>query len=196
MNNSRSIGLFVGVDKITVILYVLLLIVGCLSVTSSSFDNSSLDVFDFSHFYIKQITWSFIAMVFAILVLLIDVSIFHKYAYIFYGIGITLLLLTLAVGREVNGAKAWFSIGSFSIQPVEIAKISTALATARIMSSNTFSISKFYDIMKVGGILLLPLAIIILQNDTGSGIVLGSFLFVLYREGLNKWLWVFLNVHL
>ena len=34
----------------------------------------------------------------------------------------------------------------------------------------------------------LPLGIIVLQNDTGSGIVLGSFLFVLYREGLNKWL--------
>ena len=34
----------------------------------------------------------------------------------------------------------------------------------------------------------VPLFIIILQNDTGSGIVLGSFLFVLYREGLNKWL--------
>ncbi len=188
MNNNRSSGLFVGVDKITVILYVLLLVVGCLSVTSSSFDKSTLDIFDFSHFYIKQIIWSCVAMVFATLVLLIDVSTFHKYAYIYYGIGITLLLLTLAVGREVNGAKAWFSIGSFNIQPVEIAKISTALATARIMSSNTFSISKFYDIMKVGGILLLPLAIIILQNDTGSGIVLGSFLFVLYREGLNKWL--------
>ena len=35
---------------------------------------------------------------------------------------------------------------------------------------------------------MLPLAIIVLQNDTGSGVVLCSFLFVLYREGLNKWL--------
>ena len=37
-------------------------------------------------------------------------------------------------------------------------------------------------------VICIPLLIIILQNDTGSGIVLGSFLFVLYREGLNKWL--------
>ncbi|MFR6416069.1 MAG: hypothetical protein ACLUNS_10465 [Alistipes shahii] len=37
-------------------------------------------------------------------------------------------------------------------------------------------------------VICIPLFIIILQNDTGSGIVLGSFLFVLYREGLNKWL--------
>ena len=34
----------------------------------------------------------------------------------------------------------------------------------------------------------LPLLIIVMQNDTGSGIVLVSLLFVLYREGLNKWL--------
>lgn len=42
--------------------------------------------------------------------------------------------------------------------------------------------------MRVALIILLPLAIIVLQNDTGSGVVLCSFIFVLYREGLNKWI--------
>ena len=74
------------------------------------------------------------------------------------------------------------------VQPVEFVKIATALALARVMSTQTFSITRVGDLMRVGMVICLPLAIIVLQNDTGSGIVLGSLLFVLYREGLNKWL--------
>lgn len=94
----------------------------------------------------------------------------------------------LLFGREVNGAKAWFEFGSFRMQPVEFVKIATALALARVMSAYSFSINRPGDLFKVGMVICVPLFIIILQNDTGSGIVLGSFLFVLYREGLNKWL--------
>ena len=43
--------------------------------------------------------------------------------------------------------------------------------------------------MKVAGVILLPLAIIVLQNDTGSGLVLCSFLFVLFREGITKYIY-------
>ena len=113
---------------------------------------------------------------------------FHKWAYVGYGFGILLLLATLVIGEEINGAKAWINLGVMMWQPVEVVKIFTALAMARLMSEYSFSISQPSNLVKVGFLLLLPLFIIILQNDTGSGIVLGSFIFVLYREGLNKWL--------
>ena len=103
---------------------------------------------------------------------------------------LVLLIAALLFGREVNGAKAWFEFGSIRMQPVEFAKIATALALARVMSDYSFSINRPSDLMKVAFVICLPLGIIILQNDTGSGIVLCSFLFVLYREGLNKWLCV------
>ena len=45
------------------------------------------------------------------------------------------------------------------------------------------------DLVKVAGVILLPLAIIVLQNDTGSGLVLCSFLFVLFREGITKYIY-------
>ena len=110
------------------------------------------------------------------------------FAYPAYFAGLALLLGALLFGREVNGAKAWFEFGSFRLQPVEFVKIATALALARVMSAYSFSINRPGDLFKVGVVICIPLFIIILQNDTGSGIVLGSFLFVLYREGLNKWL--------
>ncbi|MFI3282839.1 MAG: rod shape-determining protein RodA [Rikenellaceae bacterium] len=188
MTNRGGEGFFAGIDPVAAILYLVIVLIGCVSITSASFDENTTNVFDFSHFYIKQLIWVGVALLSAIVVLLMDVSFFHRYAYILYGVGISLLLATLVFGREVNGAKAWFEFGSIRLQPVELAKISTGLAVARVMSDYSFSINKFGDFMKVAIVLAIPLGIIILQNDTGSGIVFGSFLFVFYREGLNKWL--------
>ena len=188
MTANRTNGLFDGVDRWTVLLYLLIVLVGWLSITSASYDQTSPNLFAFSHFYMKQVVWMGAAWVVAIFVLLLDERYFHMWAYPAYIGGLLLLLAALTFGKEVNGAKAWFEFGSFRVQPVEFAKIATALAVARVMSEYSFSISRLGDIIHVGFIILLPLAIIILQNDTGSGIVLGSFLFVFYREGLNKWL--------
>ena len=186
---NNGIGkLFEGVDRWTVLLYVLIVLVGFVSITSASYDDGIASTFSFSHFYMKQLVWIGGAFAAAIIVLLIDASVYHKWAYLLYILGLLLLLSTLVVGREVNGAKAWFEFGSFRVQPVEFAKIATALALARVMSTSTFSINRSGDLGKVGLVICLPLLIIILQNDTGSGIVLASLLFVLYREGLNKWL--------
>ena len=188
MTSNRHNGIFYGVDGWTVLLYVLIVVAGWISITSASYDEGTADLFSFSHFYMKQLMWIGTAWVTAIIVLLLDERFYHMFAYPAYLGGIALLVAALLFGREVNGAKAWFEFGSLRVQPVEFAKIATALALARVMSEYSFSINRAGDLFKVAVVICIPLFIIILQNDTGSGIVLGSFLFVLYREGLNKWL--------
>ncbi len=185
---SRHNSIFEGVDFGTVLLYVLIVLAGWLSITSASFDEDTADIFSFSHFYMKQFVWIGMAWVTALVVLLLDERFYHMFAYPAYIGGILLLVAALLFGREVNGAKAWFEFGSFRVQPVEFAKIATALALARVMSTYSFSINRPGNLVKVAMVICIPLGIIVLQNDTGSGIVLCSFLFVLYREGLNKWL--------
>jgi len=188
MTSNRHSGIFYGVDLWTVLLYVLIVLAGWLSITSASFDEGSAELFSFSHFYMKQLLWIGMAWITALVVLLLDERFYHMFAYPAYLMGIVLLLAALLFGREVNGAKAWFEFGSFRVQPAEFVKIATALALARVMSEYSFSINRAGDLFRMGMVICIPLFIIILQNDTGSGIVLGSFLFVLYREGLNKWL--------
>lgn len=188
MTGSRHNSIFYGVDRITVLLYVLIVLAGWVSITSASYDEETADLFAFSHFYMKQLVWVGVAWVTALVVLLLDDRFYHMFAYPAYIAGLVVLVGALLFGREVNGAKAWFEFGSFRVQPVEFVKIATALALARVMSAYSFSINRPGDLFKVGMVICVPLFIIILQNDTGSGIVLGSFLFVLYREGLNKWL--------
>ncbi len=188
MTADRRIHIFEGVDRVTLLLYLLIVLVGWISITSASYDETTADIFAFSHFYMKQMVWIGLAGIAALVVLLLDERYYHMFAYPAYIGGILLLLAALIFGKEVNGAKAWFEFGSFRVQPVEFAKIATALALARVMSAYSFSISRPDNLIKVAMVICIPLFIIILQNDTGSGIVLGSFLFVLYREGLSKWL--------
>lgn len=188
-DNRNGYGaLFAGVDKWTVTLYVILTLVGFASIFSASYDPEAADAFSLSHFYMKQVVWLAVAWTAALVVILIDDRYYYMLAMPAYVLGIVALIAVLLFGREVNGARAWFEIGSVRIQPVEFVKIAIALALAHIMSRYSFSISSVKDLSKVVGLLLLPLAIIVMQNDTGSGLVLCSFLFVLYREGLNKWL--------
>ena len=177
-----------GVDWISIFLYAGLVAVGWLSICAASYDETSLQPFSFSHFYIKQILWIGLSFALALVVMLLDGKYYHMLAYPAYVVSLLILIGTLFFGKTVNGAKAWIEFGAFSIQPVELMKIATALALARVMSSYTFSIRRTSDLLRVVAIIGIPLIIIVLQNDTGSGIVLCSFIFVLYREGLNKWL--------
>ncbi len=188
MTGNGRIRIFEGVDRWTVLLYVLIVVAGWVSIASASFDEESADLLSFSHFYMKQLIWVGMAWCAVLVVLLLDERFYHMLSYPAYFVGVGLLVAALLFGREVNGAKAWFELGPMRVQPVEFAKIATALALARVMSDYSFSIDRPGDLVKVGAVICLPLLIIVLQNDTGSGIVLGSFLFVLYREGLNKWL--------
>ncbi len=184
----RKESLFGSVDSVALLLYLLLVAVGMIAVFSASWVEDSENIFSFSHNYIKQVVWLGISLVIGVVIMLLDRSLWHKIAYYLYAIAILALLATLLFGRTVNGAKAWFEFGPIRLQTMEFAKIAIALATARLMSEYSFSISSFRSLVKVALLLLVPLAITYLQNDTGSGLVLCSFIFMLYREGLNKWL--------
>ncbi|MFR9651010.1 MAG: rod shape-determining protein RodA [Rikenellaceae bacterium] len=176
------------VDRVSIILFTVIALIGCISVFSSSYEATTESFLSFSHNYVKQVVWLGISMIVGFIVLLIDTNFIYKYSYPLYIAGVILLMLTLLFGREVNGAKAWFEFGFFRVQPVEVVKITTSLALARVLSDNNFSITSLSGLSTIGTVLAIPLLIIVLQNDTGSGIVFGSLLFVLYREGLSKWL--------
>jgi rod shape determining protein RodA len=89
----------------------------------------------------------------------------------------------------VKGSSSWIEIGGFRMQPAEFAKFGTALALAKYLSGyNKNFEKKRRDQYISSAIILAPMAIILLQNETGSTLVFFSFIFVLYREGLPGWI--------
>ena len=188
-SSNQSSSLFGRVDLVALGLYLALVITGIVSITSASYDFDVENIFSLKHNYMKQIMWMGIASVVGLVILLLERRYFHMFAYPAYILGIVMLLALFVMGKKVNGATAWFEIGGIRMQPVEFVKIATALMMARVMSDYSFSMNRIRDIMKVGIVLLIPILIIIIQNDTGSALVLCSFLFVFVREGLTKYLY-------
>lgn len=186
------------VDWKTILIFVVLVFMGWLNIYAAVYNEASMMGFDFSDKYGMQLIWIGISAVVAIVILLIDDIYYHLMAYPAYALMLLVLFLTLFIGKEVNGAKSWFELGPVSIQPAEFMKVATALALARFMSDYSFSFSRTKDLVSVGALLLVPIAIILMQNDMGSALVYCSFFVVFYREGLNSWVYyaIFLVVGL
>nr|HPH16432.1 rod shape-determining protein RodA [Bacteroidales bacterium] len=87
-------------------------------------------------------------------------------------------------------ARAWIEIGDFRLQPSEFSKLATSLVLARYLSGYGKKITDFSTLFRASIVILLPILLIILQNDTGSALVYGAFLLVFYRLGMSGWVLV------
>lgn len=183
MNRKRT-----DIDAIVLLIYGLLAVLGVMAVYAVSIGDDSFSwggLFDFDTLHGKQLFWLAIAVMLGGLILVLDNRFFETVAYFAYAAAMALLVLVLFVGKEVNGAKAWLVIGGQQFQPAEFAKVATALALAKFMSRQSFSVADPQQIFIAIGMILFPVLVVILQNDTGSALVFFSFVIVLYREGLS-----------
>ena len=183
--NSRSNNLLANIDWVSILLYLLLVLIGWLNIYAAVYDENHSSILDISQKYGKQLIWIGAAFVLAFLVLLTDSKFFTTFSMVIYGIMIFLLIAVLFFGTETKGARSWFEVGDFRIQPAEFAKFATNLAIAYVMSRHNFKVMCFSSLLTIGLILALPSGLIILQNDTGSALVYSSFILVLFREGLH-----------
>ena len=182
--------MLVNIDWTTVIIYLLLVFMGWINIYSAVYDDSHSSIFDFTQRYGKQLIWIGAAFVLIIVVLVTDSKFYSAFAYPFYIIGILLLISVLLFGVEVNSSRSWFEIGDFRMQPVEFTKISICLALAQFLSSDSFSFNKSNKVFQLGVMMGIPVLLIFVQNDTGSALVFFAFVFVMFREGLNRALFI------
>jgi rod shape determining protein RodA len=173
-----------NLDWLTIFIYVLLVFLGWINIYAAVYNEEHSSIFDMSQRYGKQLIWIFAAFVLSAVLIIFDSKFYVSFAYVLYGLTIILLVGVLLLGSEVKGARSWFQIGGFAIQPSEFVKFTTALALAKYTSSYNFKLSRPKSIGVIAVILLLPVMLIFLQNDTGSALVFSVFLLVLYREGL------------
>lgn len=181
----RRANIWNNIDWTTVFIYLLLVLLGWINIYAAVYNEDHQSIFDFSQRYGKQMIWIFAAFLLILVVFTIDIRYYTFFAYFIYGVMIFILLAVLILGKEVHGAKSWFEIGNIRIQPSEFAKIATALALARYLSSFNVQINSLKSYLRIGLILFLPAFLILLQNDTGSALVYFAFALVLFREGLS-----------
>ena len=183
----RETNRYFRFDWITIILFLLLVGFGYLNILSASHSGSTIDYFDFSQPYGKQLIFIFLTFGLIVLLLAIDAKFYERFSSIIYIVSMLSLMGLFVFGKNVNGATSWYAIGGMTIQPSEFAKMATALAVAKYISDLNTNIKDLKHQIKTLIIIAIPAVLVLLQNDTGSTIVYGAFFFVLYREGLPKY---------
>ena len=176
-------------DNVLIILYGILVLIGWLTIYSTSYKpGSDFELFSLNTYYGRQLIWILISVATAIAILLIDNKLIQTYAYPIYIFFLLLNILVLFLGTEISGAKAWIKIGSISLQPIEFAKFATALALAKLFSESKTSSEKKMIWIYAFILILIPAGIALLQDDTGSALVFFSFIILFYREGFSPFI--------
>lgn len=185
----KSSNILGRLDWITVILWLVMMVMGWLNIYAAVYNEQHTSIFDMSQRYGKQLIWIIAALVLAVFVLVTDNKLWFFFAWFIYGFLILLLILVLIFGKEINGARAWFEVGAFSIQPSEFAKFATALALASFLNSQRQS-SGFRVMASATAIIIAPVLLIAIQPDMGSVITYFAFFIVLYREGMSIYVFI------
>jgi rod shape determining protein RodA len=170
-----------------IIIYLALVVIGFLNIYAAVYNPELNTDFAVGTRYFKQMIWIIAAFFLALCIIIIDPTFFKQTSYVIYWIFIIMLFAVLVIGSTTKGAKSWFGIGDFGIQPSEFAKAATALALAKFLSRTDFT-KDLKTILVTLSIIALPTCLILLQNDTGSAIVFLAFGLTLYREGMSKYI--------
>lgn len=173
------------IDWITIIIYFLLVSVGIINIFSSTYDINSFSYISLDNLAFKQFIFFIFSLISGILILAAPSKFFQRFSSLIYLFSIILLLGLFAFGNTVYGHKSWYTFFGVSIQPTEIAKFATNLAVAKLLSEIQIDLKKIKSLAQVFIIILIPVILTLIQPDFGSALIFLSFIFVLFREGLN-----------
>ncbi len=159
-----------------------LLVSGAGLVTMSSFTGES-------PFFSRQIIWISVAAISFLICSLIDFRFLRQTRFIvtLFAIICSTLLLLFGLGHVANGAKSWFSLGFFSFQPSDPAKIVLILLLAKYFSRRHVEIAHIRHILVSGLYAMILFLLIILQPDFGSAVVIFLIWFgMVMVSGISK----------
>ena len=184
------------IDWITLIIYFLLVTVGVLNIFSSTYDIQSFSYTSVDSFAFKQFVFFIFSLISGILILIAPSKFFQKFSSLIYLFSVLLLIGLFAFGNSVYGHKSWYTFFGISIQPTEIAKFTTNLAVAKLLSEIQINLKKIKSLIQVFFIIMIPVILTLMQPDFGSALIFLSLIFVLFREGLSPNFILFLALSL
>ena len=183
MRNNKSV--FANIDWPLVFIYLFMLLFGWLNIYSANYDEGTFNLMSMQAEPGKQLFWIGTSCIWIFFILLLDGKFYTTFSYLIYAIVILLLIGVLIIGKEIGGARSWYDLGSFSMQPSEFAKVGVLLALSKYLSQLNINLDKLDTQIKALSIITLPILLIMIQPDAGSAIVFASLFLVLFREGIS-----------
>lgn len=131
----------------------------------------------------RQISWIVLAATLLILIVNISYQKFIDISYALYLINVIFLALVLIMGSERLGAQRWFAVGGFAFQPSEFIKISFILVLANIIGAKRADLKYARSLILPLIALALPFALVLVQPDLGTALLLLPIFFVMMYVG-------------
>ena len=135
----------------------------------------------------KQLVWLGIGLGAFVLVSMIDFRQIRQVVWPLYILVILSLAGVLILGHRIKGARSWYMLGSYRIQPAEFAKIVVVLCLAHYLATKERVMDRIQDILIPGILTVIPVLLILLQPDFGTAILFFPILLImLYIGGASK----------
>lgn len=149
-----------------------------------------------SSYVLKQVMFYVVGIGIIIGVIRLDSDQLKKLTWYLYAFGLFLLVVLIlappSIAREINGAKSWFTLPGFSLQPSEFVKVFLVLALSRIIVDHQEKYivktiqSDFFLLFKIGAVTVLPLLLVMKQPDLGTSLVfLAIMLGMIFISGIS-----------
>lgn len=165
-----------GIDKLGITLYILLCVFAIINIYSVKEELGQ-----------KQLIFFGLSLFVGLIIFLMRTKFFENMSAVIYVGGVLLLIGLFPFGTEILGQKNWYKFGGFTMQPVEFAKIGTALMLANYVSNPDFNIKNTKSLYTALAIIAIPGVVVLMIPDVGSLLVFFAFIMALYREGLSGW---------
>lgn len=130
-------------------------------------------------FFVKQTIWICLGIVVFFTTSMIDWRILRRSG-VAAGIYVCMLVPLLALiflGHSTQGAKSWFDIGPFALQPVEFVKLALIIALSKYFWRRHTEIRNIRHILVSGAYAFIVFALVALQPDFGSALIIGAIWF-------------------
>ena len=179
-----------GFDQPLVWVTVALLLFGLVMVYSASIampDNPRFAKYSHTHFLVRHMLSICVAFVAALLAFQIPLQTWERFAPALFVLALVLLIAVLFVGKDVNGAKRWISLGVLNFQPSELAKFAVLLYAADYMVRKMEVKERFFRaVLPMAGAVAIVGLLLLAEPDMGAFMVIAVIAMgILFLGGVN-----------
>jgi cell division protein FtsW len=193
MNGSGSAPVtLAGFDQALVWVTVALLMFGLVMVYSASVampDNPKFARYAHTHFVMRHALSLVVAFIVALLAFQVPVATWEKLAPWLFVVSLVLLILVLVpfIGKGVNGARRWITLGFMNFQPSELAKFAVLLYAADYMVRKMEVKERFFRAVLPMALAIAVVGLLLLaEPDMGAFMVISVIAMgILFLGGVN-----------
>lgn len=154
------------IDKVMLFSMIALMIFGIINIyLASSAEYGTL-------FLKRQSLWFIVCLVALYFVVAIDYTLLKSYTPLFYWGSILLLIVTIFIGTDINGARGWIRLGPLSFQPSELSKMATIMMLGKTLEEMNGTINEWKNFLTMAFYAIVPAVFIVIQPDMGMTMVL------------------------